>query len=259
MVGCSDVYISFNKCENTVRYSFISHLSAAFHRRGMTSFIGEDGSDSESNEFPKLEDFRASVVVFSEKYSSSKTRMEELVKVSKRRLNNGLVVVPVFYPVTKSFVKKQIWKLGDVYKESALLEIIDLPGHELYDRQRFELSSINIKFTRPRLLSIPLLISTHFLQIYAVTLDFVEDIVADVREKLNMTDNIGIYSKLRMIETLLNKQPWGVRSIGLWGMAGIGKTLLLKLLLTKSLVTMRLLVSSETLTRRFMTKDFMVC
>ncbi|KAL1199772.1 putative disease resistance protein [Cardamine amara subsp. amara] len=197
MVDCSsDVYISFNRWEDTVRYSFVSHLSAAFHRRGISSFIGENGSDSESNGISNLENCKASVVVFSEKYSSSKSCLEELVKVSNRRRNNCLAVVPVFYPVTKPFVKKQIWDLDDGDVKSALLEMVDLPGPKSYNNNKQSDS------------------------------DFVEEIVADVREKLNITNKIGIYSKLRMIETLLYKQPWGVRSIGLWGMAGIGKTTL---------------------------------
>lgn len=51
--------------------------------------------------------------------------------------------------------------------------------------------------------------------------------MADVREKLNTTKNIGIYSKLLRIENLLRKKP-GVRSLGIWGMAGTGKTTLAK-------------------------------
>ncbi|VVB05360.1 unnamed protein product [Arabis nemorensis] len=200
-----DVYISFDRWEDTVRYSFISHLTAAFHRRGISSFVGEDdGSDTETNGFSKLsesaiENSRASVVVFSEKYSSSKPCLEDLVKVSERRRNDGLAVVPVFYPVTKSFVKKQIWNLNDDDKSdlrSSLLATTDLPGHELYHKQSDS--------------------------------ELVEEIVADVREKLNNTEYIGIYSKLLSIENLLRKQPWGVRSIGLWGMLGIGKTTLAK-------------------------------
>lgn len=141
MVESSHVYISFDRLEDTVRYSFVSHLSAAFHRRGISSFVvvGEDGSDPESNGFSKvaMENSRACVVVFSEKYSSSKTCLEELM-LSERRRNNGLAVVPVFYPVTKSLVKKQIWDLGHVRSEwrSALLETVDLPGHDSYDKQR---------------------------------------------------------------------------------------------------------------------------
>ncbi|KFK36839.1 hypothetical protein AALP_AA4G178600 [Arabis alpina] len=37
-------------------------------------------------------------------------------------------------------------------------------------------------------------------------------------------DKIGVDSRLLEIENVLSKQPRGVRSIGIWGMAGIGKT-----------------------------------
>ncbi|KFK34400.1 hypothetical protein AALP_AA5G140200 [Arabis alpina] len=193
-----DVYISFDRWEDTVRYSFISHLSAAFHRKGISSYVG---SDTETNGISKqsksaIENSRASVVVFSEKYSSSKPCLEDLVKVYERRRNDGLAVVPVFYPVTKSFVKKQILNLDQSESRSSLLATTDLPGHELYHKQSDS--------------------------------ELVEEIVADVREKLNITQHIGIYSKLLSIENLLSKQPWGVPRIGLWGMVGIGKTTLAK-------------------------------
>uniref|UniRef100_A0A1J3FF21 Disease resistance protein RRS1 n=1 Tax=Noccaea caerulescens TaxID=107243 RepID=A0A1J3FF21_NOCCA len=200
MVESIDVYISFDRLEDTVRYSFISHLSAAFHRRGLSSFFdGENGSDPETSGISTLaavEDSRACVVVFSEKYSSSSSCLEDLAIVSERRRNNGIPVVPVFYAVTKSFVTKQIWKLGDVRSElrTGLLETVDLPNHESSNNQSDS--------------------------------EFVEEIVADVREKLDKTEKIGIYSKLLRIENLICKQPWGVRSIGLWGMPGIGKTTL---------------------------------
>ncbi|XP_009115842.1 probable disease resistance protein At4g19520 [Brassica rapa] len=190
-----EVYISFDRCEDKVRYSFISHLSAAFHRRGISSYIG--GSDPKSDGLSKgdMEKSKACVVVFSEKYSSSKPCLEELVKVSERRgYEGGHAVVPVFYRATKSSVKKLIWKSSDLTSErrSALLEVVDLPGHESYVTQSES--------------------------------DLVEEIVADVREKLNTTENIGVYPKLLRIENLL--QPCGVCRIGLWGMAGIGKTTL---------------------------------
>lgn len=140
MVESIDVYISFDRLEDTVRYSFISHLSAAFHRRGLSSFF--DGSDPETSGISTLaavEDSRACVVVFSEKYSSSSSCLEDLAIVSERRRNNGIPVVPVFYTVSKSFVTKQIWKLGDVTSElrTGLLETVDLPNHESYNNQRY--------------------------------------------------------------------------------------------------------------------------
>ncbi|WZZ43706.1 hypothetical protein YC2023_039965 [Brassica napus] len=58
--------------------------------------------------------------------------------------------------------------------------------------------------------------------------ELVEEIARDVYEKMFPTKRIGIYSRLLELENFLCKQPWGVRSIGIWGMPGIGKTTLAK-------------------------------
>lgn len=49
-----------------------------------------------------------------------------------------------------------------------------------------------------------------------------------MHERLFPTDEIGVSSKVLEIENLLSKQSWVVRSVGIWGMAGIGKTTIAK-------------------------------
>lgn len=58
--------------------------------------------------------------------------------------------------------------------------------------------------------------------------ELAEEIVRDVSEKLSHMGRIGIHSKLLEIENMVNKQPLGIRCVGIWGMPGIGKTTLAK-------------------------------
>lgn len=122
------VYISFNLCEDTIRHSFLSHLAAGFHRRGI--------SFNEPDRVPEVNDAaivksKVSLVILSKKYASSKGCLAELVKIFKCQESNGLVVVPVFYGLTKSGIKKECLKLKKMCRvaRQALLELGDLPGH----------------------------------------------------------------------------------------------------------------------------------
>ena len=54
---------------------------------------------------------KSSVVVFSENYASSSWCLDELVKIVECR-NNGQLVLPVFYKVDPSEVRKQKGKFG---------------------------------------------------------------------------------------------------------------------------------------------------
>lgn len=53
-----------------------------------------------------------------------------------------------------------------------------------------------------------------------------KEIARDVCEKLNPTEEIGIHRRQEEIENLLCEQPWGVRTLGIFGKPGIGKTTL---------------------------------
>ena len=54
---------------------------------------------------------KSSIVVFSENYASSSWCLDELVKILECR-NNGQLVLPVFYKVDPSEIRKQKGKFG---------------------------------------------------------------------------------------------------------------------------------------------------
>ncbi|KAL1215559.1 Disease resistance protein RRS1B [Cardamine amara subsp. amara] len=178
-------------CEDTLQYSFASHLSMDFRRKGIYASVNCNET------LDVIEGARASVVVFSKNYLFSTSCLDKLVRVLQCWRKNGqLVVVPVFYGVSPSDVVVPEHKSADRIREwsSELQELRELPGHQF--RERFN------------------------------ECELVEEIVKDVYKKLFPAENIGIDSKLLDIEHLLRKQTWGVRRIGIWGMPGIGKTTL---------------------------------
>ncbi|CAH8333564.1 unnamed protein product [Eruca vesicaria subsp. sativa] len=100
-----------------------------------------------------------------------------------------LVVVPVLYGVT-ILSARQMAVLDQVLLDSSAV----LPGH-IYNEKRSEY-------------------------------EFMKEIARDVCEKLYPMEEIGIHRRQEEIENLLCEQPWGVRTLGIFGKPGIGKTTL---------------------------------
>ena len=138
MVDGNAVYISFNKCEDTIRHSFLSHISAGFHRIGISCEYPVSDHDCVPEDLvAAIAKSKVALVILSEEYAFSKRCLDELLNVSEcRDSNNNLVVVPVFYGLTKSALRKQCLKLKKKYPDDrvaawrrALLVISDLHGH----------------------------------------------------------------------------------------------------------------------------------
>lgn len=106
----NDVFISF-RGEDT-RSNFTSHLHAALCRSKIKTYIDYElvKGDQISEALAKaIEDSHVSVVVFSENYASSTWCLGELTHIMncKKQEQNNQIVVPVFYNVDPSHVRKQ--------------------------------------------------------------------------------------------------------------------------------------------------------
>ncbi|KAH0894247.1 hypothetical protein HID58_056676 [Brassica napus] len=179
-------------CADTLQYSFASHLSLAFHRKGIYASVNCNET------LDKIEEASGFVVVLSKNYLSSPSCLDKLVKALQCRRKHVQLVVPVFYGLSPSDVAVQEQESDDRIRDwiSALQELRDLPG--ILSREE------------------------------SSDCELVKEIVKDVYEKLFPTQQIGVNSRLLEIKQLLCKQPWGIRHIGIWGMPGIGKTTLAK-------------------------------
>ena len=103
-----DVFLSFRGVDT--RNNFTSHLHEALRRRNIETYIDErleTGEEISSALRLAIQASRIAVVIFSEHYASSSWCLDELVHILECRDRIGQVVVPVFYDVDPSHVRKQ--------------------------------------------------------------------------------------------------------------------------------------------------------
>nr|AXU93641.1 RPP4/RPP5-like protein [Arabidopsis thaliana] len=210
-----DVFPSFSGLD--VRKTFLSHLIEALDRRSINTFMdhGIERSCIIADELiSAIREARISIVIFSENYASSTWCLNELVEIHKCHKDKDLdqMVIPVFYGVDTSEVRKQIGEFGDVFKKTcedkpedqkqrwvkALTDISNLAGEDL--RNGPSEAAMVVK------------------------------IANDVSNKLfplpkGFGDLVGIEDHIEAIKLKLCLESKEARiMVGIWGQSGIGKS-----------------------------------
>ncbi|XP_048444299.1 disease resistance protein RUN1-like [Pyrus x bretschneideri] len=216
-----DVFLSFRGEET--RKTFTDHLYTALNNAGFLTFRDDDelerGEDIKPGLRKAIQQSRTSVVVFSKDYASSSWCLDELVLILERkRTTSDHVVLPVFYDVDPSHVRKQTGSVRKAFARSqknqspekvegwrrALAEIADLAGMVLQNQaDGYESKFIKkiVKVIRDKLSRMPL----------------------SVEPKL-----IGIQSQAEHINLWLQDGSSNVGIFVVYGMSGIGKTTIAK-------------------------------
>lgn len=104
-----DVFLSF-RGEDT-RGTFTDHLYCSMKENGINVFIDDKGlprgEDISTQLTEAIWSSKISVVVFSKNYADSRWCLQELVEIMGCRKTLGQMVLPVFYDVDPSHVRKQ--------------------------------------------------------------------------------------------------------------------------------------------------------
>jgi hypothetical protein len=104
------VFLSFRGTDT--RNNFIDHLYNHLIKKGI--FVFKDDQTLQKGEFissqllQAIRDSRVSIVVFSQNYPQSTWCLDEMVAISDCRREFKQTVIPVFYDVDPSHVRKQI-------------------------------------------------------------------------------------------------------------------------------------------------------
>ena len=102
-----DVFLSF-RGEDT-RNGFTGHLYHALCNKGINTFIDNDlqrGEEISGELLKTIRSSRISIIIFSQNYAFSAWCLDELVEILNCK-QNGQLVLPVFYKVDPSEVRKQ--------------------------------------------------------------------------------------------------------------------------------------------------------
>ncbi|KAJ9560429.1 hypothetical protein OSB04_005589 [Centaurea solstitialis] len=109
-----DIFLSFRGIDT--RLSFTDHLHKALVNANITTFFDDEEIETGQDLKPELESAikasRASIIVLSQNYASSTWCLDELVLILDQKRTSRHMVIPIFYHVEPTDVRKQQCSFG---------------------------------------------------------------------------------------------------------------------------------------------------
>ncbi|KAJ0630579.1 putative TIR domain, AAA+ ATPase domain, P-loop containing nucleoside triphosphate hydrolase [Helianthus annuus] len=212
-----DVFLSF-RGEDT-RKTFVDHLYSALVDRQIRTFKDDEtflrGEFISPSLFKAIEESRIAVVIFSKNYANSSWCLEELMHIMKCKDEKELTVIPIFYGVDPSDVRKQ---RGDFGKAFAQQEEENNNKVQLWRNKLVDASKIS--GWEPKNIA-----NGHESKA-------IKEIADRILDRLFSSDSyndehlVGLTTRLQELKSQLEIGSSGVLMVGIWGVGGSGKTTL---------------------------------
>ncbi|CAN6679008.1 unnamed protein product [Malus baccata var. baccata] len=218
-----DAFLSFRGTDT--RKGFTDHLYSALESAGIHTFRDDDeierGANIEQELQTAIQESRVSVIVFSKDYASSRWCLNELAVIMERKRTDGHMVIPVFYDVEPSDVRKQTGSFAESFTRHEERFKDEIDKVEEWRRALRDVADLGGMVLRERYES-----------------QFIQDIVEAIGNKLDYMTN----RRLR-VEPYVIGRDYHVKRLNMWledgsndvgvavihGMGGIGKTTIAKI------------------------------
>ncbi|CAA7053895.1 unnamed protein product [Microthlaspi erraticum] len=209
-----DVYVSFYSKD--VVTTFLSDIQILLNDNAIIMF-DDQGIKRSKTIAPALtqaiRQSRISIVVLSENYASSSRCLDELVEILKCKQEMRQIVIPVFYGVDPSDVRKQTGEFGKVFKETCLRHTEE--DIQIWSQALTHVTNLGGYHSRN----------------WDNKAAMIKKIARSVSHKLHATPSkdfdvmVGIEAHLKKIHSLLHlEDEKKAMIVGICGPAGIGKT-----------------------------------
>ncbi|PNX71725.1 TIR-NBS-LRR resistance protein, partial [Trifolium pratense] len=200
-----DVFVNFRGKD--IRKGFLSHLIKAFPRKQISFFVDNKikrGDKLSHSLVEAIEGSFISLIIFSENYASSHWCLDELVKIFECKKKYGQIVIPVFFNVETTVVKRQTKSYEKAFSEH----------NEKYSPSRVQ----NWKHALQKSTKLTGIKLSDF-QNEAELLEEIINVVSKSLSKhpVNSKGLVGIDKPIEHLESLLRKGSKKVRVIGICG------------------------------------------
>nr|XP_011458231.1 PREDICTED: TMV resistance protein N-like isoform X2 [Fragaria vesca subsp. vesca] len=222
-----DVFLSMEGAGT--RKGFTDNLYRELQRRGIMTFWYDPEFERGTAIYPErlltaIEQSRFAIVVVSPNYATSTWCLLELSKILECMAERG-AILPIFYEVEPSHVRHQRGSFAEAFEQ-----------HE----EKFWEDNKEVEGWRDALTKVAYLAGWSSKD-YRYETELIKDIVqvlwSRVHPSLTVFESseklVGMDTKLEEIDVLLDKEANDVRFIGIWGMGGLGKTTLARLVYEK--------------------------